>query len=181
MNQPINQINQSINRPNDLMIGCCVSPLWRTNFKLSFTIFVLEGANTGIGKETAKEFAKRGAKVIMACRDMERCKEARKEVYLAARAFASKDPRTRRRKPAVVCEMLDLAAFDSIRSFANRMEKENGIDYLINNAGTMRDPERVLTKVGPLQSGGHSEFSNQSKCSSIKSCWFSTNMSSDFN
>ena len=65
----------------------------------------------------------------------------------AAVAFGAKDPRTRKRKPAVVCELLDLASFDSIRAFAQRMEKEDRLDYLINNAGTMRDPTRVLTKV----------------------------------
>ncbi|OWA50549.1 Retinol dehydrogenase 13 [Hypsibius exemplaris] len=121
-------------------------------------VAVITGANTGIGKETAKEFAKRGAKVILACRDLERCKAARKEIFLAARMFGAKDPRTRKRKPAVVCELLDLASFDSIRAFVQRMEKEDRLDYLINNAGTMRDPTRVLTKDGLEKQMGVNHF-----------------------
>lgn len=40
---------------------------------LTDKIVIVTGANTGIGKETALELAKRDAKVIMACRDMEKC------------------------------------------------------------------------------------------------------------
>ena len=41
---------------------------------------VITGANTGIGKETAVDLAKRGAIVVMACRDMKRGEAALKEV-----------------------------------------------------------------------------------------------------
>lgn len=36
---------------------------------------IITGANTGIGKETARDLAKRKAIVYMACRDMKRCEE----------------------------------------------------------------------------------------------------------
>lgn len=36
-------------------------------------VIIITGANTGLGKETAWELARRGAKVYMACRDLKRC------------------------------------------------------------------------------------------------------------
>lgn len=38
---------------------------------------IVTGSNSGIGKVTAKKLAKRGARVIMACRNLETANEAR--------------------------------------------------------------------------------------------------------
>jgi NADPH:quinone reductase-like Zn-dependent oxidoreductase len=43
-------------------------------------IVIVTGSNTGIGKETALQLAKRGAKVIMACRNMEKAEEAKEYI-----------------------------------------------------------------------------------------------------
>lgn len=97
---------------------------------------VITGANTGIGKETAKEMARRGARVILACRDMEKCQEARKEI-----AWDTQNK-------LVNCMECDLASQESIRAFARKFNrKEERLDILINNAGVMRCP-KSLTKEG---------------------------------
>jgi retinol dehydrogenase-12 len=86
---------------------------------------VLTGANTGIGKETTLELAKRGAHVVMACRDLGRGEAAREELMAATGGRGELEVRE-----------LDLASLDSVRAFA---EKANAnlarIDVLINNAG----------------------------------------------
>uniref|UniRef100_A0A3Q3VTC2 Uncharacterized protein n=1 Tax=Mola mola TaxID=94237 RepID=A0A3Q3VTC2_MOLML len=89
---------------------------------------VITGANTGIGKETAIDLAKRGAKVIMACRDMERAQAAVKDVIECSD------------NENVVCMKLDLADSKSIREFTEAINKEPKLNILINNAGVMVCP-----------------------------------------
>lgn len=40
-------------------------------------VFIVTGANTGIGKETVREIANRGGTVYMACRNLKKCEEVR--------------------------------------------------------------------------------------------------------
>ncbi|KAK2884886.1 retinol dehydrogenase 13-like [Channa argus] len=90
---------------------------------------VITGANTGIGKETARELAKRGGRIIMGCRDMEKCEAAALEI------------RGKTLNPQVYACHLDLASMKSIREFAKRLKQdEQHVDILINNAGVMRCP-----------------------------------------
>ncbi|XP_035689362.1 retinol dehydrogenase 11-like [Branchiostoma floridae] len=85
---------------------------------------VVTGANTGIGLEVAKDLARRGARVILACRN-----EARAE---AARAEIVKDTGNEN----VMTSKLDLASLSSVREFAQRLkEEETRLDILVNNAG----------------------------------------------
>eukprot|EP00058_Branchiostoma_floridae_P027899 XP_002613390.1 hypothetical protein BRAFLDRAFT_68398 [Branchiostoma floridae] len=90
---------------------------------------IVTGANSGIGKETAKELSKRGGRVIMACRNMNKCQEARDQLVQETG------------NENVHCQQVDLASFESIRKFASRINKsEPKVDVLINNAGVMRCP-----------------------------------------
>lgn len=66
------------------------------------------GCNTGIGKQTALDLAKRGAHVYMACRDMKKCETARKEIVLESN------------NGDVYCRECDLASFESIKSFVHK-------------------------------------------------------------
>lgn len=48
----------------------------RNNSSLKDKIYIITGANTGLGYETTKALIKRQATVILACRNAEKCKEA---------------------------------------------------------------------------------------------------------
>lgn len=90
---------------------------------------LITGANTGIGKETALDMAARGARVIMACRDVDKGEEA-------AASIQATYP-----KAQVEVRELDLADTCSIRAFAQKFLGEvNNLHILINNAGVMMCP-----------------------------------------
>lgn len=71
-------------------------------------VFIVTGANAGIGKETVLEIAKRGGTVFMACRNMEKAKQAREEIVRATN------------NPNIFVRQLDLCSMDSIRQFAEK-------------------------------------------------------------
>lgn len=100
-------------------------------------VVIVTGANTGIGKETVWELARRGAKVYMACRDMKKCEETREEIVIETK------------NKYVYCRPCDLASLKSIRDFVNIFKtEEKKLDVLINNAGVMRTPKGLKTKEG---------------------------------
>uniref|UniRef100_A0A8C6SX28 Dehydrogenase/reductase (SDR family) member 13a, duplicate 3 n=1 Tax=Neogobius melanostomus TaxID=47308 RepID=A0A8C6SX28_9GOBI len=85
---------------------------------------VCAGSNTGIGKATALDLAKRGARVILACRSRERAEAA---VY---------DIRRESGNNQVLFMPLDLSSLQSVRDFVETFLKtEPRLDFLINNAG----------------------------------------------
>lgn len=90
---------------------------------------IVTGANTGIGRQTALELARRGGNIILACRDMEKCEAA------------AKDIRRETLNPRVNARHLDLASLKSVREFAAKIiEEEQQVHVLINNAAVMRCP-----------------------------------------
>ncbi|KAG7336116.1 hypothetical protein KOW79_000809 [Hemibagrus wyckioides] len=102
---------------------------WSSNVKLDGKTVLITGANTGIGKETAIDLAKRGMRVIIACRDMEKADAALKEIVEVSG------------NQNVVCKKLDLADSNSIREFAQNINsEEKQLNILINNAGVMACP-----------------------------------------
>ncbi|XP_032701327.1 dehydrogenase/reductase SDR family member 13 [Lontra canadensis] len=85
---------------------------------------VITGANSGIGKMTALELARRGARVVLACRSRERGEAA---------AF---DLRQESGNNEVIFMALDLASLASVRAFATAfLSSEPRLDILIHNAG----------------------------------------------
>uniref|UniRef100_A0A8C2ZYM2 Zgc:112332 n=1 Tax=Cyclopterus lumpus TaxID=8103 RepID=A0A8C2ZYM2_CYCLU len=95
------------------------------SLRLDGKTVIITGANTGIGKETTRDLARRGARIIMACRDLERAEEARTDIL--------EDTENEN----VVIRKLDLSDTKSIRLFAELINKVN---ILINNAGVMMCP-----------------------------------------
>lgn len=87
-------------------------------------VVIITGSNKGIGKETAKQIAKLGAKVYMACRSLDSANQAREEIVNETGNLN------------VFVRNLDLASVDSIRKFVDQFKKEESkLDVLINNAG----------------------------------------------
>jgi NAD(P)-dependent dehydrogenase (short-subunit alcohol dehydrogenase family) len=105
-------------------------------------VALVTGANSGLGLRTARELARAGATVLMACRDPERGERARAEV--AADAPASE----------VVLERLDLADLRSVRELAAKVTAERPrLDLLINNGGVMAPPRGETADGFELQLG----------------------------
>ncbi|MFC5720127.1 oxidoreductase [Streptomyces gamaensis] len=101
---------------------------------------VVTGANSGIGYVTARELARRGARVVLACRDATRGKAA--EERLRAQAPGAD----------VVFAPLDLADLSSVRAFAAELPGDR-LDLLVNNAGVMALPQRKTVDGFEMQFG----------------------------
>jgi protochlorophyllide reductase len=94
-------------------------------------IALVTGANSGLGMETTKALAAKGAHVIMACRSAERGRIARDAV--------------KKQLPGASLDLvaLDLASLASIRDFAAQVQRSyERLDLLFNNAGIMAIPQR---------------------------------------
>ncbi|HSR86044.1 MAG TPA: SDR family NAD(P)-dependent oxidoreductase [Streptosporangiaceae bacterium] len=94
---------------------------------------VVTGANTGLGFETARVLATRGAQVVLAVRDTEKGKRAAARIAAAAPGAD------------VAVQPLDLTSLDSIRAAAGELRATYPrIDLLINNAGVMASSSGAL-------------------------------------
>jgi NAD(P)-dependent dehydrogenase (short-subunit alcohol dehydrogenase family) len=103
---------------------------------------VVTGANSGLGLVTARELARKGAHVVLACRNLGKGEEARRAIV------------TRAPTASVEVAELDLASLESVRGFAEGLRSEHGgIDLLINNAGVMATPHRRTADGFELQFG----------------------------
>ena len=105
-------------------------------------VFVVTGANSGIGLEAARVLAARGATVVMACRDVKKGEEAAASI--------------RATTPGAKLEVaaLDLASLASVRAFAEQVTRAHpAIDVLVNNAGVMAVPRRTTADGFELQLG----------------------------
>jgi NAD(P)-dependent dehydrogenase (short-subunit alcohol dehydrogenase family) len=87
-------------------------------------VYLVTGANSGIGKATAQGLARRGATVVMVCRDEQRGRAAREEIV------------ERSGNPWVDLLLADLASQAAVRHLAEEFKaKYSRLHVLINNAG----------------------------------------------
>jgi retinol dehydrogenase-14 len=86
-------------------------------------VWIVTGANSGIGKATALALARLGGTVVMACRDATRGEAAQQEVVRESK------------NPKVTLMIVDLASQSSIQSFADEFNQDyRRLDTLVNNA-----------------------------------------------
>lgn len=98
-------------------------------------IAIVTGANSGIGWDTARVLAQKGATVIMACRSLQRATPAAEQI-------TALNP-----KGKIVVMSLDLGDLDSVRTFAAEfLAQYQQLDLLINNAGVMMPPYGKTTQ-----------------------------------
>jgi len=104
--------------------------------------WVVTGANSGLGLETSKGLALRGAHVVMACRDPQRAATGADEVLSVAP------------KAKLELRSLDLASLASIEKFSKDLGAAYpAVDGLINNAGIMAIPRRLTADGFEMQLG----------------------------
>jgi NAD(P)-dependent dehydrogenase (short-subunit alcohol dehydrogenase family) len=109
---------------------------------LSGRTAVVTGANSGLGKVTARELVRKGARVVMACRSRDRAEAARADL-LAEVPEAD-----------LSVEILDLASLDSVRQFAEHFTQSyDRLDLLYCNAGIMAIPRSETADGFEMQFG----------------------------
>jgi len=100
---------------------------------------LITGANSGLGLETARALVQRGARVVLACRTLERAERARQELQPDSSG-------------ELIPLQLDLADLVSVRRGAAQLADQLGaIDLLINNAGVMAPPRQLSAQGFELQ------------------------------
>jgi NAD(P)-dependent dehydrogenase (short-subunit alcohol dehydrogenase family) len=116
-----------------------MSKLWKAADipSLAGKRILITGANSGIGYHAALKLARKGAEVLLACRDRQRGEAALSRLHADSPGASAE----------VV--LLDLASLASVRSFAEKeLAQHRPLDILINNAGVMAPPKRLETVDG---------------------------------
>ncbi len=108
----------------------------RSEERMDGKTVIVTGSNTGMGKEIAADMASRGARVIMACRSMEKGNKTADVI------------RRRLGGGTLIVQQIDLGSLKSVQMFCKTFLKtEKRLDVLINNAGVFFSPY-MLTEDG---------------------------------
>ena len=102
---------------------------------------LITGGNSGIGIVTAKELAKQGAEIVLACRDTTKTADALKVINAGASTPAINLP-------------VELDNLQSVRDLAaNFLARYDRLDVLINNAGVFPPKQRMTADGFEMQMG----------------------------
>ncbi|XP_076034897.1 retinol dehydrogenase 11-like isoform X3 [Oratosquilla oratoria] len=113
-------------------IGWCTSQA-----SMEGKVVLITGASAGLGKETALDLARRGARVIMACRNLQKATKVLEEIRKATG------------NNLVEVQLLDISSMASVRKFAkNFLKNEKRLDVLILNAGIIGPSKLTFTDEG---------------------------------
>ena len=105
---------------------------------------IVTGGNSGIGRSAAREMARHGASVVLACRNLTKAQVA-KDGILAATPGAE-----------VEIAKLDLADLSSVRAFAKQeLARGKPLDVLVNNAGRYVNKRQTTADGFELTLGGN--------------------------
>ncbi|XP_057335711.1 retinol dehydrogenase 14 [Microplitis mediator] len=105
--------------------------------KMNGKTVIITGCTSGIGKETARDLAHRGARLIMACRNLQTATKLKDELI---RETGNNN---------IVVKHLDLSSLKSVRDFAAQINREESrLDVLIHNAGTAETFRKKVTDDG---------------------------------
>ncbi|NHN61015.1 MULTISPECIES: oxidoreductase [Halorussus] len=107
---------------------------------------VVTGANSGLGYEATRAFARRGAHVVMACRSEDRGEDAKRRIRTEDNGGAHRG--------SLEVAHLDLADLSSVRSFVDGFrDAHDELHVLCNNAGVMAIPRRETADGFEMQFG----------------------------
>lgn len=110
-------------------LGLTTIPVPGLDKRLDGKTVIVTGANRGVGKEIVSKLASRGARVILACRDVNAAEKAKEEILDGVSSAH------------LEVMKVDMESFSSIRSFAECiLSRGCSIDILINNAGIAEFP-----------------------------------------
>ncbi|MGW4100003.1 SDR family NAD(P)-dependent oxidoreductase [Mycobacterium sp. NPDC004974] len=105
-------------------------------------VAIVTGSNTGLGYETARVLATRGAHVVIAVRNLDKGRQAVDQITAAVP------------KADLKLQQLDVGSLDSVRTAADELKAAYPrIDLLINNAGVMYPPKQTTVDGFELQFG----------------------------
>ena len=104
---------------------------------LTGKVVLITGANSGIGFTAASAFAAKGARVVFACRNIEKAE------------VAMGDIRKVHKDADLIFIELDIGSLKSVKEFVEKVKvQETKIDILVNNAGIGFVEERKITEDG---------------------------------